>query len=508
MRTGAEYLASLKDGRRVWVGDEPVEDLTTHPKTRGYAEAIASFYDLHHDPKFQDRMTFVDDQGVRRSMVWFVPRDKEELRRRRAFYETMMREVGGTSFSRMPDSSNAVLLTYVDDPEVWEAQSIGTEGRPLAQNIRDKWAFFADEDIYTAALFIDPQTDRSDDGSGPSPALTIVDQNDEGIVVRGVKPVGTSAAFAQWLHLGVFFRPGLPADQVIFGVIPTNTPGITIVARESYVNDDAGNHPLAAMGDELDCAAIIEDVLVPWDCVFHVRNLEHAMLYPIRVFDWHQYYVLVRAAVRAELMLGLAMAMADSLGTFAIPEVKVRLAKFIEFHSVLQAMVVAAEEFGFITPRGQFKPDPLTVDTGRAYYLEHYPVMIQELLDLCGRVALLYPSEGQWADETLRKWMEPTVTGSSGSGYDRIKMARVIHDLFLTEWGTRQQMFDNFQATPLRMIRFLNMMRWYQTPTGEAIDFARQVCDIQHDAGDETKSSQPVYVTRIDRATTPAPAAT
>jgi aromatic ring hydroxylase len=188
--------------------------------------------------------------------------------------------------------------------------------------------------------------------------------------------------------------------------------------------------------------------------------------------------------------------------------VKVRLAKFIEFHSVLQAMVIAAEEFGFVTPGGQFKPDPLKVDTGRAYFLEHYPAMIHELLDLCGRVALLYPSEGQWADEGLRKWMEPTVTGSNGSGYDRIKMARVIHDLFLTEWGTRQQMFDNFQATPLRMIRFLTMMRWYQTPTGGAIDFARQVCGVEHEADIEATNTQPDYVTRIDRATTPAAAAT
>jgi aromatic ring hydroxylase len=508
MRTGAEFIASLNDGRRVWVGDELIEDLATHPKTRGYAEAVAQFYDLHHKPEFQDITTFVDDKGVRRSMVWFIPRNKEELRRRRAFYETVMREIGGTAFSRMPDSSNAVLLTYIDDPEPWETQSIGTEGRPLAQNIRDKWAFFAENDIFTSAMFIDPQTDRSGDGAGPSPALTIVAENDEGIIVRGVKPVGTSAAYAQWLHLGVFFRPGLAPDQVIFGVIPTNTPGITIVSRESYVNDDAANHPLAAMGDELDSAAIIEDVLIPWDCVFHVRNVEHAMLYPKRVFDWHQYHVLTRAAVRAELMLGLAIAMADSLGTFAIPDVKVRLAKFVEFHAILQAAVIAAEEHGFITPGGQFKPAPLRVDVGRAYFLEHYPAMIHELLDLGGRVSLMYPSEGQWNDEKLREWLEPTVTGSSGSGYDRIKMARAIHDLFLTEWGTRQQMFDNFQSTPVRMIRFLNMMRFYQTPTGEAVDFARQVCGIEHDPEIAPTSAQPGYITRIDRAATPAGAAT
>lgn len=500
MRTGKEYLQSLDDGRKVWAGDAPVDNVATHQKTKGYAESIARFYDLHHDPKFRDVTTWIDDDGVRRSMQWFIPKSKADLRRRRAYYETMMREVGGTAFSRMPDSSNAILLTYIDDPEPWEERSIGTEGRPLAQNIRDKWKFFTDNDIYTSAMFIDPQTDRgSDDAPVQSPALTIVDENERGIVVNGVKAVGTSAGFSDWLHLGVFFRPGIPGDQIIFAVIPTNTPGVTIVSRDSYVSDDPGNHPLAAMGDELDAAAIIENVLIPWDCVFHVRNPQHAMLYPLRVFDWHQYYILVRAVVRAELMMGLAMAMAESLGTFNIPEVKVRLHKFVEFHSMLQAKVIAAEEFGFVTPGGQFKPDAMQVDTGRAYYLEHLPAMIHELLDLCGRVALVYPTEAQWNDEGLRKWLSPLMTGGATDGLDRLKLARVIHDLFLTEWGSRQQMFDNFQATPLRMIRFLGMMRWYPTPAGEAIEFANRVSGISS----EVKAAEAGYEARLDRGAVP-----
>ncbi len=62
MRTGAEYLESLRDGRRVYVGGELIEDVTTHPMTKGYANAIAEYYDLHLDPKNQDIATFVDDE--------------------------------------------------------------------------------------------------------------------------------------------------------------------------------------------------------------------------------------------------------------------------------------------------------------------------------------------------------------------------------------------------------------------------------------------------------------
>ena len=54
IRTGAQYLESIRDGRRVQCGGELIDDVTTHPKTKGFAAAIAQYYDLHHDPEHQD----------------------------------------------------------------------------------------------------------------------------------------------------------------------------------------------------------------------------------------------------------------------------------------------------------------------------------------------------------------------------------------------------------------------------------------------------------------------
>jgi aromatic ring hydroxylase len=53
MRTGKEYLESLGDGRNVYVGGELIEDIRTHPKTKGYAHAIAEYYDRHLDTQNQ-----------------------------------------------------------------------------------------------------------------------------------------------------------------------------------------------------------------------------------------------------------------------------------------------------------------------------------------------------------------------------------------------------------------------------------------------------------------------
>src|SRR3546814_10121469 len=79
MRTGKQYLESLRGGRKVYVGGEIIEDVTTHPMTKGYANAIAEYYDLHLKHENDEICTFIDDKGNRQSMHWFIPKSKEEI---------------------------------------------------------------------------------------------------------------------------------------------------------------------------------------------------------------------------------------------------------------------------------------------------------------------------------------------------------------------------------------------------------------------------------------------
>jgi 4-hydroxyphenylacetate 3-monooxygenase len=47
-RTGKEFLAGLKAPRELWVGDEKVSDLVSHPALAGAANTIAQVFDLQH----------------------------------------------------------------------------------------------------------------------------------------------------------------------------------------------------------------------------------------------------------------------------------------------------------------------------------------------------------------------------------------------------------------------------------------------------------------------------
>ena len=59
--TGKEYLESIRDGRRVYVGSEQVDDVTTHPAFRNAAHSFAAIYDRKRAPENRDAMTFEED---------------------------------------------------------------------------------------------------------------------------------------------------------------------------------------------------------------------------------------------------------------------------------------------------------------------------------------------------------------------------------------------------------------------------------------------------------------
>ena len=61
--TGEEYLASLRDGREIWIYGERVKDVTTHPAFRNTARMVARLYDALHDPARQNVLMTPTDTG-------------------------------------------------------------------------------------------------------------------------------------------------------------------------------------------------------------------------------------------------------------------------------------------------------------------------------------------------------------------------------------------------------------------------------------------------------------
>ena len=100
--TGQEYLESIRDGRRVYVGSERVDDVTTHPAFRNAARSFAMVYDRKRATENRAVMTF-EEGGETFSSYFLLPRNREDSQKR---FETHRRIASWTHglLGRSPDN--------------------------------------------------------------------------------------------------------------------------------------------------------------------------------------------------------------------------------------------------------------------------------------------------------------------------------------------------------------------------------------------------------------------
>ena len=79
IRRGDEFLESLRDGRRVWLGGELVEDVTAHPSLIGCARSVAAVYDLQHVPAYQDLLAMHGLHSLPHAAFDFLPLDARQI---------------------------------------------------------------------------------------------------------------------------------------------------------------------------------------------------------------------------------------------------------------------------------------------------------------------------------------------------------------------------------------------------------------------------------------------
>src|SRR5439155_13180272 len=155
LKTGAQHLDSLRDGRQVYIHGKRVEDVTTDPAFRNSVGSAAHLYDFQSSPQNAERMTFPLPSGERVSRAWQLPTNYAELVARRealvSWAETHFGFMG-----RAPDHVASCISGMFMGIEVFE------EYDPRrATALRDYYAFARDRDLYLVYLIINPQTDRS-----------------------------------------------------------------------------------------------------------------------------------------------------------------------------------------------------------------------------------------------------------------------------------------------------------------------------------------------------------
>ena len=227
MRSGSHYLASLDDGRAVFLDGERVDDVTKHPAFAEPIRRIAHIWDLARAPETTSATTYVDAAtGRRHSSMWLVPRSADDLAARRRVHRLWAEPSYGL-MGRTPDHVACVLSAFAG----WR-QLFDRGGVRFGDNVVRFYERARDEELYVAYGIVPLQIDRSQPAHRqPEPFLYpgVVGERDGGIVIRGAQGITTSAVLADWLFIS-YITPLGPGDDdyAISFVTPVNAPGLRV----------------------------------------------------------------------------------------------------------------------------------------------------------------------------------------------------------------------------------------------------------------------------------------
>jgi aromatic ring hydroxylase len=481
IRRGEEYLESLRDGRRLWLMGQRVEDVTAHPALAGCAHSVAAVYDLQHEPAHHELLTMPSpSSGQPVSRAYLLPRSVDDLAGQRRMYECLVRRAGGVA-ARLPQHLATVVLGLYDVRDL-----LGQEDPAFAQRVAHYFEYCREHDRSIATVFSNPLHHRNHPVARQEP-LRVTARRPGGIVVRGAKGVGTQAPYANELFCMTAPRPDLTPEEGVYFASPVNAPGLHVICREPLASTNPADHPVSPSWDEMDSIVVFDDVFVPWDRVFYLRRAPAPDLaFEARLFQGAiglgPWYVLVRMAVKAEVLLGLCAAIADSLGTAGQPAVQTALADAMVYLETLRAFVQAGEASPVRSPSGLALPNPTASLAARTFAIERYPSVLQHIRELCGPGLLMAPGQADLRHPEIGPHLHRYFVARDEGAAERFRLLKLAWEYACDSFGSRQLLFEMYNVGSLAT----NKQRLASTyDTSACVALARELAGIAGGPADD-----------------------
>ena len=339
--TGEEYLESIRDGRALYVGSEHIEDQTVHPAFAGCARTYAALYDMKSNVAHRDVMTFKED-GEHFSTYYLRPRGQEDLIRRNRAHR-MITDFCFGLMGRTPDAVAGNIAGLAMKPEVFDSEPGG-----FRLNLLNIYEHMRRDDVFATYAVVPPPGARNQEyfqTSGVAqPACRVTAEDDNGVILNGMKFLATGAAYAHEVLVGNI----MPLDpnqkkEAITCVIPLNLSGLTLWSRPplNRVDTNPFDSPLTYRFDESDCMLTFKEVHVPWEKVIVHDNAPLSRnIYtqtPSHVMANHQCSVRFHSKMR--FLVGLASLITKVTGARDIPAVRETLSKLAAMEAGFGAMI-------------------------------------------------------------------------------------------------------------------------------------------------------------------------
>ena len=449
-RTGADYIAGLRDAREVWLGGQRIGDVTEHPLLRPVIEATAHLYDMQHQPAHRDLLTFESEVvGERIGRAFQSPRTQADLVVRREAIALWMRESCGF-LGRAPDFLNTLILGMKEKSSYFGRQSPDRQAA-----IEGYYRYIARKDLFLTHVFHEPQNDRAKRRSEqPDPAvpLRVIEQNTKGLIVSGAKIVATAAPYADEVLIWPQVPNWGPGDEsyALACAIPVASPGLKVFCRASFTRPGlTADYPISSRFDEIDSVLVFDRVLVPWDRVFLHNDLKlmSGMYAGIRVRELTAHQTNVRLQVKLEFFYALLVRMAESIGVENMPAVMISLGEAATYVEIIRAAVLAGEYSAKIDPEnGVLYPDYSSLVVGRLMGPRFYPEFMQKIRRLGASGLMQVPGSMAEFDSPIGGDLERIYRGARISAREKVMLARLAWDICGSELGSRHALYEMYYA--------------------------------------------------------------
>ena len=490
MRTGAEYLASLNDGRTVILDGEVIGDVSNHPAFAPMAQTIAELFDIANDQP--DVMQYTaPETGRVANRTFAIPRSHDELVARRKAIQTWAKHTHGW-VGRSPDHVGTFMASFAANSHVFDVED---STHDLGANVRNHYQRLLNDNLYVSYAIIPPQVSRATTASGWEGEYLqagVFEETPDGLVIRGSQMLATGGAVADEIFVSCI-KPLGPDDKdfAVGFVLPTNTKGLKLYCRRPYITGATSSfdYPLTTRYDESDALLVFDDVLVPWDRVFVDRDTTKVreQFFSTGAHVLGNWQAQIRFATKLKFIAGVARRVTQVNGVDKIPSVQEKLGELAAVVSGVESAVLAAEYTAQPDENGQWLPGRSLLYASMGLQSETYPRVLGILRDLVGGGVLQLPSSVKdLTSETSRADIERYVQSPGVPSVERVKLFKLAWDILGSEFGGRHQQYEMFYAGAPFVVKGVYAYRNYdydgavQSVQQFLDSYSVDVADIQH----------------------------
>jgi 4-hydroxyphenylacetate 3-monooxygenase len=427
VRTGTDYKAALRDGRKVVImGGGVVDDVTTHPATAAMVEQYVAWYDRHADPAWADVLLSPSGQP----WAFVLPRTVEDVRAiGRAIAKTIFLSAG--NITHTPHYGHLIAMGVVVAAETQNAAPHYIDhASAYREEIARTWRFIT----FCGGAAIIGQRLQPDPKDRVS--VKIVRETDKGMIVRGRLGMHTSPAYAEEVYIG--HMTGLQIDgQPIGFTVPVGAAGVTTLCRKASVRqENPFMAPLSSRYDELDGQMWLDDVLVPWERVFAVDPAPEAIP---RWLRWHHLYGWL---AKAEFTLGLTLALTDAMGLKEHEATIEYLVDVIAEVQTVRSCIVAAECDPDFTSSGYCVPNHAHLAAGGIALFKARQRISEILRIVPGSSLVVAPGDSDLAIPELAEGLEESFGGNGYTARQRAALLQLAWDHVSSALDGRESAFE------------------------------------------------------------------